>query len=36
MREGRICATTYCNRYRVAARSSNTLDSSTGNMASGV
>ena len=22
----------YCNRYRVAARSSNTLDSSTGNM----
>ncbi len=27
-----LCHHTYCNRYRVAARSSNTMDSSTGNM----
>lgn len=27
-----LCHISYCNRYRVAARSSNTLDSSTGNM----
>ncbi|SFO90309.1 formylglycine-generating enzyme family protein [Salibacterium halotolerans] len=27
-----LCHYTYCNRYRVAARSSNTIDSSTGNM----
>ena len=27
-----LCHDSYCNRYRVAARSSNTLDSSTGNM----
>jgi len=27
-----LCHHSYCNRYRVAARSSNTLDSSTGNM----
>ena len=26
-----LCHHTYCNRYRVAARSSNTPDSSTGN-----
>ncbi len=27
-----LCHASYCNRYRVAARSSNTQDSSTGNM----
>jgi sulfatase modifying factor 1 len=27
-----LCHDSYCNRYRVAARSSNNLDSSTGNM----
>ena len=27
-----LCHDSYCNRYRVAARSSNTPDSSTGNM----
>ena len=27
-----LCHDSYCNRYRVAARSSNTADSSTGNM----
>jgi len=27
-----LCHESYCNRYRVAARSSNTLDSSTGHM----
>ncbi len=27
-----LCHQIYCNRYRVAARSSNTLDSSTGNL----
>jgi formylglycine-generating enzyme required for sulfatase activity len=27
-----LCHHSYCNRYRVAARSSNTPDSSTGNM----
>lgn len=27
-----LCHESYCNRYRVAARSSNTRDSSTGNM----
>ncbi|MCP3028539.1 formylglycine-generating enzyme family protein [Halobacillus sp. A5] len=27
-----LCHHSYCNRYRVAARSSNTMDSSTGNM----
>lgn len=27
-----LCHSSYCNRYRVAARSSNTIDSSTGNM----
>jgi sulfatase modifying factor 1 len=27
-----LCHDSYCNRYRVAARSSNSLDSSTGNM----
>ncbi|MCD2137916.1 formylglycine-generating enzyme family protein [Salinicoccus halitifaciens] len=27
-----LCHHSYCNRYRVAARSSNTVDSSTGNM----
>ncbi len=27
-----LCHRSYCNRYRVAARSSNTPDSSTGNM----
>ncbi len=27
-----LCHDSYCNRYRVAARSSNTQDSSTGNM----
>jgi formylglycine-generating enzyme required for sulfatase activity len=27
-----LCHESYCNRYRVAARSSNTPDSSTGNM----
>jgi formylglycine-generating enzyme len=27
-----LCHDSHCNRYRVAARSSNTLDSSTGNM----
>jgi sulfatase modifying factor 1 len=27
-----LCHDSYCNRYRIAARSSNTLDSSTGNM----
>nr|WP_205677328.1 formylglycine-generating enzyme family protein [Aquibacillus halophilus] len=27
-----LCHKSYCNRYRVAARSSNTMDSSTGNM----
>jgi formylglycine-generating enzyme len=27
-----LCHQSYCNRYRVAARSSNTIDSSTGNM----
>ncbi|WP_173917617.1 formylglycine-generating enzyme family protein [Halobacillus sp. Marseille-Q1614] len=27
-----LCHRSYCNRYRVAARSSNTMDSSTGNM----
>ena len=27
-----LCHDSYCNRYRVAARSSNTMDSSTGNM----
>lgn len=27
-----LCHKTYCNRYRVAARSSNTPDSSTGNL----
>lgn len=27
-----LCHKSYCNRYRVAARSSNTLDSSTGNI----
>lgn len=27
-----LCHESYCNRYRVAARSSNTTDSSTGNM----
>jgi len=27
-----LCHDSYCNRYRVAARSSNTLDSSTSNM----
>ena len=25
-----LCHASYCNRYRVAARSSNTVDSSTG------
>lgn len=27
-----LCHDSYCNRYRVAARSSNTVDSSTGNL----
>ena len=27
-----LCHRSYCNRYRVAARSKNTPDSSTGNM----
>lgn len=27
-----LCHDSYCNRYRVAARSSNTADSSTGNL----
>lgn len=27
-----LCHKSYCNRYRVAARSSNTIDSSTGNL----
>jgi formylglycine-generating enzyme required for sulfatase activity len=27
-----LCHISYCNRYRVAARSKNTIDSSTGNM----
>jgi sulfatase modifying factor 1 len=27
-----LCHASYCNRYRVAARSSNTANSSTGNM----
>ncbi|MGG1684646.1 MULTISPECIES: formylglycine-generating enzyme family protein [Bacillales] len=27
-----LCHPSYCNRYRVAARSSNTIDSSSGNM----
>ncbi|GAK38284.1 non-specific serine/threonine protein kinase [Paenibacillus sp. TCA20] len=27
-----LCHRSYCNRYRVAARSSNTPDSSTGNL----
>src|SRR5699024_4342161 len=27
-----LCHESYCNRYRVAARSSNTVDSSTGNL----
>lgn len=27
-----LCHKSYCNRYRIAARSSNTIDSSTGNM----
>ncbi len=27
-----LCHKSYCNRYRVAARSSNTMDSSTGNL----
>ena len=27
-----LCHESYCNRYRVAARSSNTPDSSTGNL----
>lgn len=27
-----LCHDSYCNRYRCAARSSNTPDSSTGNM----
>ncbi|MGM9987225.1 MAG: formylglycine-generating enzyme family protein [Bacillaceae bacterium] len=27
-----LCHSSYCNRYRIAARSANTLDSSTGNM----
>ena len=27
-----LCHSSYCNRYRVAARSANTPDSSTGNM----
>jgi formylglycine-generating enzyme required for sulfatase activity len=27
-----LCHRSYCNRYRVGARSSNTPDSSTGNM----
>lgn len=27
-----LCHKSYCNRYRVAARSSNTPDSSTGNL----
>lgn len=27
-----LCYHSYCNRYRVAARSSNTAESSTGNM----
>ncbi|WP_208559842.1 formylglycine-generating enzyme family protein [Marinilactibacillus kalidii] len=27
-----LCHDSYCNRYRVAARTSNTIDSSTGNM----
>ena len=27
-----LCHHSYCNRYRVAARSSNTMDSSTGNL----
>jgi formylglycine-generating enzyme required for sulfatase activity len=27
-----LCHRSYCNRYRVGARSSNTIDSSTGNM----
>ncbi|MYL60011.1 SUMF1/EgtB/PvdO family nonheme iron enzyme [Virgibacillus halodenitrificans] len=27
-----LCHYSYCNRYRVAARSSNTMDSSTGNL----
>jgi formylglycine-generating enzyme len=27
-----LCHDSYCNRYRVAARSSNTVASSTGNM----
>ncbi|MBS1892771.1 MAG: SUMF1/EgtB/PvdO family nonheme iron enzyme, partial [Actinobacteria bacterium] len=27
-----LCHASYCNRYRVAARSFNTPDSSTGNM----
>jgi formylglycine-generating enzyme required for sulfatase activity len=27
-----LCHDSYCNRYRVAARSSNTVDTSTGNM----
>ena len=27
-----LCHASYCNRYRVAARSSNVIDASTGNM----
>ncbi|PLR77448.1 hypothetical protein CU633_10885 [Bacillus sp. V3-13] len=27
-----LCHESYCNRYRVAARTSNTPDSSTGNL----
>ena len=27
-----LCHSSYCNRYRIAARSANTIDSSTGNM----
>ena len=27
-----LCHDSYCNRYRVAARSSNTPDSSSGNL----
>ncbi|MYF19049.1 MAG: formylglycine-generating enzyme family protein, partial [Gemmatimonadetes bacterium] len=27
-----LCHDSYCNRYRVAARSANTPDSSTGNL----
>ena len=27
-----LCHSSYCNRYRVASRSSNTPDSSTGNL----